>query len=246
MTWESGPGGPRSAKEGEQPTTGSTSMNASIPRPIRTHPARQADRADVASLNIAALVGEQGWARLPAAVRRRFQAGHADVDYAGEMELQCSFMGRCFAWCARILGSPLVGLREARVSTVVRVRHDAHGGTVWERRFHTASGHESVVRSTKLLGRDGGLVERTDGGLSMALDVYEDDGSLVFESRRFALSAGRWWLPIPALCSPGRCRVTHTDLGAGQFRFTLEMTHPWLGRTFHQTGVFSDPEGSAQ
>ncbi|RYF52847.1 MAG: hypothetical protein EOO29_57410, partial [Comamonadaceae bacterium] len=37
------------------------------------------------------------------------------------------------------------------------------------------------------------------------------------------------------------CRVAHTDLGAGQFRFTLSMVHPLWGETFHQSGVFTDP-----
>jgi hypothetical protein len=36
--------------------------------------------------------------------------------------------------------------------------------------------------------------------------------------------------------------VSHRDLGAGRFRFTLAMTHPLWGQTFHQTGVFADPE----
>jgi hypothetical protein len=76
----------------------------------------------------------------------------------------------------------------------------------------------------------------------MALRVFEDDGALVFESQRYFFALGRWHLPVPALLSPGVCRVSHRDLGAGRFRFTLTMTHPRWGQTFHQTGVFADPE----
>lgn len=98
-----------------------------------------------------------------------------------------------------------------------------------------------TVRSTKELGADGGLLERTDGGLSMSLDVFEENGALVFRSRSFWWVLGRMRLAMPALLTPGTCTVAHTDLGCGQFRFTLSMQHPWWGETFHQSGVFTDP-----
>ena len=156
-----------------------------------------------------------------------------------------------FALASRLFGSPLSGVTSNAVPTSVRVFDDGRGGMVWERSFHTAGdGAPHVVRSTKQLGADGGLLERTDGGLSMALDVFEERGALVFESRRFTLMLGRLRLPVPALLTPGTCRVTHTDLGDGLFRFELDMVHPLWGHTFHQSGVFADPvaddQGAAQ
>ena len=208
-------------------------------------------RALPGSLDLPALLGAAAWARLPAAVRRRFGAGHGAATYVGRMELRCSPIGRAFAALARLFGGPLSGVTSTAVATSVRVFDDGRGGMVWERSFHTAGrGAPHVVRSTKQLGGDGGLVERTDGGLAMALDVFEERGALVFESRRFALLLGRLRLPVPALMTPGTCRVTHTDLGGGLFRFDLDMVHPLWGHTFHQSGVFADPavadEGSAQ
>jgi hypothetical protein len=75
----------------------------------------------------------------------------------------------------------------------------------------------------------------------MALDVFEEAGALVFQSRRFWLVVGRLRLPVPAWLSPGTCRVVHTDLGGGLFEFSLDMRHPVWGPTFHQSGVFADP-----
>ena len=205
-----------------------------------------------ACLDLPALVGATAWARLPAAVRRRFGVAHGAATYLGRMELRCSTMGRVFAALSRLFGSPLSGVTSMAVPTSVRVFDDGQGGMVWERSFHTAGGRAPhVVRSTKQLGAGGGLVERTDGGLSMALDVFEEGGALVFESRRFTLMLGRLRLPVPALLTPGTCRVTHTDLGDGLFRFDLDMLHPLWGHTFHQSGVFADPvvvanEGAAQ
>ena len=203
------------------------------------------------SLDLPALVGAAAWARLPLAVRRRFGPGHGVATYVGRMELRCSPVGRVFAALASLFGSPLSAVTATAVPTAVRVFDDGRGGMVWERSFDTAVGRiPHVVRSTKQIGKGGGLLERTDGGLSMALDVFEESGALVFESRRFALMLGRLRLPVPALLTPGTCRVTHTDVGEGLFRFDLDMVHPLWGHTFHQSGVFADPvaigEGSVQ
>jgi hypothetical protein len=201
-----------------------------------------APAAAAAPLDIRALLGEPAWLRLPAAVRHRFDAGHPDTVYEGRMaKLACSRAGRCFAALSRIVGAPLTAMRAEAVPAVVRVSHDGRGGVVWERRFLAEGRDAALVRSTKELGPDGLLFERTDGGLGMALAVFEQDGALVFESRRYELVLGRRRLVVPAFLTPGTCRVTHTDLGAGAFRFTLTMDHPLWGRTFHQTGDFVDP-----
>lgn len=195
-----------------------------------------------AALDLAALVGPAGWARLPVAVQHRFGVAHADVIYEGHMDLRCSRIGHVYAAFARLLGGPLTHLNSRVVPTTVRVSANGHGGVVWERCFHTGTqGQDRTVRSTKEMGADGDLLERTVGGLSMSLDVFEDAGTLVFQSCRFWLVWGRMRLPVPALLTPGTCRVVHADLGAGRFRFTLSMVHALWGETFHQTGVFWDP-----
>lgn len=200
-----------------------------------------APAADAARhLDLADYVGAAGWARLPAAVRRRFGAGHPDVDYTGRMDLCCSRIGRIYAGLSRAFGSPLTSLQARDLVATVRVRGNGLGGVVWERVFGNATG-AATVRSTKEPGAQGQLTERTDGGLAMALDVFEEDGSLVFQSRRFFLALGPLRIPVPHWLSPGQCRVTHTDLGGGDFRFTLSMRHPLWGETFHQSGAFTDP-----
>jgi len=196
------------------------------------------------ALDLAALVGPAGWGRLPPAVRRRFAAGHADTTYRGEIALRCSRAGRVFAFLARAFGRPLSEVDAGAVPATVRVHDDGRGGVVWERRFQGDSAGGHLVRSTKELAPDGRLRERVAGGLGMMLDVCEDGGTLVFQSRHFVLILGRVSLRLPALLSPGTCRVTHADLGDGRFRFTLDMVHPLWGRTFHQSGVFADPTES--
>ncbi|WP_026431313.1 DUF4166 domain-containing protein [Paracidovorax oryzae] len=204
------------------------------------HPSDTAPRP-AAALDLSALLGPAGWARLAPAIRRRFAAGHAATVYEGVMDLQCSPAGRCFAWLAACLRSPLSPLRRSGVPVQVRVYGDGQGGVVWERHLRIPGRRVHVVRSTKSVGTGGGLQERTDGGLSMALDVREESGALVFSSRRYFLAVGPLRIPIPSVLTPGTCRVEHRDLGAGLFVFTLEMHHPLWGCTFRQTGVFADP-----
>jgi len=194
-----------------------------------------------APLDLAALLGPAAWQRLPAAVRHRFAAGHTAATYVGTLDLQRSRIGRLFAALSALLGSPLCATQAAAVPASVHVQADGHGGVTWTRRLALPGRGAMQIRSTKACGEDGQLFERTDGGLGMALAVFELEGSLVFESRRYQWMLGRWRLPVPALFTPGTCRVSHQDLGQGRFRFTLEMRHALWGRTFHQTGVFIDP-----
>lgn len=188
-------------------------------------------------LDLPALVGPAAWSRLPAAVQRRFAAGHRAATYRGRMDLRCSRLGRVLAWLVTPLRSPLVAVNARGVATTVHVR-TVGAGVVWERHFDRGVGS---VCSTKELDATGQLQERTRGGLGMSLQVFEDDGALVFQSQRYFLQLGPLRLVVPRLLSPGICRVEHRDLGGGNFRFTLSMTHPLWGETFHQTGVFADP-----
>jgi hypothetical protein len=207
-------------------------------------PVAAAPRED--ALDIPGLLGAAAWQRLPAAVRRRFAGAHHDTYYQGALDFECSAIGRCFAWCAAWLRGPLTAHRGTGVPACVRVQDDGRGGMVWERLLLLPGVGPRIVRSVKQPGAGGGLVERTDGGLAMELQVFEQDGALVFESRRYFLALGRWRVPIPALLTPGTCRVEHRDEGGGRFRFTLSMVHPWWGRTFHQTGIFADPKEDAR
>ena len=207
--------------------------------PLAPSPAR----GPAAALDLRAIVGAAAWMRLPAAVQRRFATAHHAASYAGALDLSCSALGRCFAVFTSLFGGPLTTARCAEAPAVVRVYDDGAGGVVWERQLALPGRTGArVVRSTKHAGVDGTLIEQTDGGLAMELDVFEEGGALVFRSRRYFLALGGWHLPVPMALTPGVCRVEHRDEGDGRFRFTLSMVHPWWGRTFHQTGLFSDPK----
>ena len=190
-------------------------------------------------LDIAQLLHPSDWLRLPPSLRRRFEAGHGPATYRGTMDFETSAAGRVFAWLARAFGAPLPAQRATGAPVTVDVRA-AGNGVAWSRQLGAA--HR--VRSVKSAGPGGTVLERTDGGLGMVLDISVADGALVFTSRRFFFSAGPWRVPIPAVLTPGRCRVEHRAVDDARFRFTLTMTHPLWGMTFRQTGVFTDIQES--
>ena len=192
--------------------------------------------------NIAAHVGPAGWARLAPAIRCRFGAAqaHRPRTYHGAMDVWRSSAGLVLALLGRAFGGPLPCRRGLDVPAEVRVRPEG-AGMGWERLLRFGPGRTERVASAKLDGPDGRLLERTDAGLVMELDVFEQGGALVFRSRRYLLQLGRWRVPIPALLTPGTCEVRHEDAGPGRFRFTLTASHPVWGLTFRQDGLFRDP-----
>jgi hypothetical protein len=98
------------------------------------------------------------------------------------------------------------------------------------------------MRSIKRLSDDGRLFECCAGGWTMLLDVFADQGSLVFRARGFYWRLGRVSIGIPLWLTPGIAEVRHTEIGGGAFRFTLSFDHPWFGRTVWQDGIFLDPQ----
>jgi hypothetical protein len=183
------------------------------------------------------MVGAADWATLPAALRRRFAAGQETARYHGTMRLSRSPIGAVFGWLGKAFGGPLPLATGEAIPTIVDVRASA-GGVIWERHF----GPDDRVLSVKSLNRRGDLIERTAGGLGMVLALSVEDGALLFTSRCFFLAIGRWSLPVPALLTPGVCRVEHRAVDERRFRFTMTMTHRLWGVTFRQSGIFTDPE----
>lgn len=194
-------------------------------------------------LDLARVVGAPAWSRLTPEVRRRFAPGHQPATYHGALTIRHSWAGALFARVGALLGRPLPLHAGTDVPAEVQVRPDGQGGVVWERWLREPGRAAACVRSTKHTDRDGGVSERTDRLLGMALDVRVEGEALVFESRFYFLATARRGrrLRIPVLLTPGRCRVTHAPAGPGRFRFTLTMTHPLLGETSSQDGIFTDP-----
>jgi hypothetical protein len=192
-----------------------------------------------------ALLSDDDWGRLPLAIWRRFSKRFADgktVVYVGEVEAaEFSRAGWWLAQLARLIGGPLPTADDIRVPAVVTVTEDAaSGGQIWTRIYGRRSGFPQVVHSAKRFAGPTGLEEYVGFGVGMALRVNVDHEALRFSSAGYFLQAGPIRLALPEFLTPGALTVTHADLGDGEFRFTLEITHVRFGRLIRQSAVFRE------
>jgi uncharacterized protein DUF4166 len=190
------------------------------------------------------VLGEGAWMRLPQAVRARFADAHRAVDYVGEFEVvRASLLGRIIAWACQAIGTPVAPDTGRNVPAIVHVG-PAGRGVEWRREYRWPHRSPCLVRSTKVIGSDGTLVEELPAGLCMSLDVYEKGAALHFVSRAYYFEVTipglrqRLRLVLPLWLSPGITHVEHIDESEGWFRFTMTVTHPFFGEIFYQTGRF--------
>ena len=96
------------------------------------------------------------------------------------------------------------------------------------------------VQSTKILDANAQLLEVAGANFGMELHVFEEHRALHFVSKRYFWEGFGRRFYLPDLLTPGRAHVSHTDLGDGEFRFLITITHPLLGETFFQLGDFQE------
>ena len=190
------------------------------------------------------LLGEVAWRRLPATVRARFSEPIRRVDYIGEFDIvRASLLGRAIAWVCTLIGTPVVPRTGQGVGAIIHVGPVDRGAS-WLREYQWPNGRVCRVHSTKVIGADGTLVEELPAGLRMPLEVFERHGVLHFVSLGYYFDLGlrfgahKLKIPLPHWLSPGTTHVEHADESDGWFRFTMTVTHPFLGELFYQTGRF--------
>lgn len=202
---------------------------------------------DLADLRFARLLGSEGWALLPAAVRARFAKRYApgqSVSYAGVSDMcRMSRAGWCLAHLCRLIGAPLPLDRGGGLAAVVTVtEHGASGGQIWTRVYARRRGFPQVIHSAKMFSGPTGLEEYLGLGVGVALRVEAGGEGIVFVSDHYFLRLGRLRLRLPRWLEPGALRVEHIDHGDGAFAFVLDLSHPLLGELIHQQGDFHDVE----
>lgn len=189
--------------------------------------------------SIRKVLGETAWLRLPEAVRARFADEVLHAEYVGSFDIvRASLPGKLLALTCRLIGTPIAPYTGAHVPAVVRVFANANGGMVWERTYRFSARRSCVVSSTKQIDDSGGFVEALPVGLRMPLTVYERNGILHFVSRGYFLHWLGMRIRLASWLPPGATHVEHIDEGDGWFRFTMSVTHPWLGEVYFQTGRF--------
>lgn len=191
------------------------------------------------------LLSDEDWGRLPLAIWRRFSTRLGDgktIVYVGDVdEACCSRIGWWLAQVARVIGGPLPISYETGGPAIVTVTENAQaGGQIWTRIYARNGRFPQVIHSCKRFCGPTGLEEYVGFGVSMALRACVADDALVFHSAEYSLRIGRLRLPLPEWLTPGALTVSHADLGGGEFRFTLEITHLRFGRLLRQSAKFRE------
>jgi hypothetical protein len=191
------------------------------------------------------LVAESDWQRLPLAVQARFERelapGESAAFIGAVASTRMSLFGRFWTQLARLIGAPLPLKRLEHAAATVIVTQDSHSnGQVWTRLYHEAGHLPQAICSTKRFAGPTGLEECVGAGIGMALVASVEDRAIVFRSQEYFWRGGSLRLRIPNWLTPGRTTVIHREERAGQFSFTLIVTHPWFGETIHQVAFFRD------
>ncbi|MFM1813789.1 MAG: hypothetical protein RLZ98_484 [Pseudomonadota bacterium] len=153
--------------------------------------------------------------------------------------------GRIIANLARLTGAPLP-LHDGATgpASVTVTENPGLGGQVWTRVYASPGRLPQAIQSAKRFRGPTGIEEFLGPwrhlGLIMTLRVLVDGGALVFESAGYTLEVFGRRFRIPEFLAPGRCRITHRDLGAGRFTFTLDLVHPVFGLLCRQVAEFQD------
>jgi hypothetical protein len=200
---------------------------------------------ELGDLRFRALIGEHGWAALPAAIRERFGhrvAGGKAIVYCGETaECRISRAGRVLATLGRLIGAPLPLSDDIGVAAIVTVTEDkAGGGQFWTRIYGRRDGFPQVIHSSKRFAGRTGLEEYIGRGLGIALRVEVEDSALHFLSDHYFLSLAGRRLRLPRWLSPFMLKVSHVDQGGGRFAFILSLRHTWFGEMIRQTAFFTE------
>lgn len=191
------------------------------------------------------LIGNDKWARLPAAVRARFGkrlAGGAVALYRGKVvECRLSRLGWLLAQLLRPVGAPLPLSAEEDIEALVAVSEDRQGkGQYWNRLYGRRRAKPQLIQSAKRFAGKSGLEEYIGGGIAMALDIEVMPDGLRFVAQDHFISLFGKRCPLPRWMVPGMCAVVHRDLGGGRFEFVLAVRHRLFGELVYQRAEFCD------
>ena len=196
-------------------------------------------------LRFRALLRDTEWSRLPPAIRRRFSKRLADgrtVVYAGRVtDMAMSRAGIALAYLTRLTGGPLPTSCDVDVPSVVTVTEDmSTGGQIWTRLYARRRGFPQVIHSTKQFDGPTGLEEHVGCGVGMTLRVCATERALVFKSESYFIKIGSFRVTLPRWLSPGDLTVTHREIDATHFAFSLDLVHSRLGTLIHQRAIFEE------
>jgi len=212
------------------------------PRPTN----RERHIAPLLDLRFRRLLTPEQWSALPKPVRARFSKrieGDKASVYCGVVtHTRMNLVGKILANTLRLIGAPLpIDTQNDGAPAIVTVTEDpASQGQFWLRQYGRPKGFPQTIHSAKRFQGPTGLEEYIGFGIGMTLTLDVEDSGLWFKSARYFIGQGKIRVYLPRWLTPGHLRVGHMDAGNGQFDFTLNLKHPFLGVLLDQKIRFAD------
>ena len=112
-----------------------------------------------------------------------------------------------------------------------------------------------IIQSAKRFTGPTGIEEHIGGGIGMTLKPLVQGKELVFRAQDIFWDVPRPWktqdskklrLTLPRWLGPKTLRAGHEEIGGGEFVFTLQLEHKWLGKMLDQRVRFRDDQEAPQ
>lgn len=184
------------------------------------------------------------WERLPEILRRNFalRPGTDDeVRLQGVMhQIRYSRIGSLFIWPGRLFGA-LVPWQGENVGIRIDIRtHAADARFMYWHRVHFFAENPEYVFASRMEYLEGNeFIERVRTGLGMRMKATLVNATLRFEAVCYQLDVLGFSLRIPNWLLLGTGLIIEREVAPDAFEMHFEINHPWWGRTFTYTGVFS-------
>lgn len=184
------------------------------------------------------------WAKVPQILRRNFDlspGSDAEVRLKGVMhQISYSRIGRLFIYPGQLFGA-LVPYQGKDIGIRIDLRtHATDPRWMYWHRVHFFPESPEFMFSSRMEYLQGNeFIERVRSGLGMRMRASVADGVLKFEGICYQWDLWGITIRLPNWLLLGKGVIVERQMSEETFEMLFEIHHPWWGRTFAYTGVFS-------
>lgn len=186
------------------------------------------------------------WGDLHPDIQKRFDKNPTPgnpLRYTGVLdELYCSRWGMVLGHLTKpFIKGALIPYSQNGVPVDIRVYSIEDDPNIYKERNYKLVNRKSVLFTSHMTrSLKGEVLEYVGMGLGMKLIVSAVGGDLHFQSDGYFWDVGLFRVPIPDLFTPGKTFLKHVNRAPDSFSIRIEILHSIFGRTFLQTGTFSE------
>jgi hypothetical protein len=184
------------------------------------------------------------WDLVPEILQRNFSprpGSNCEIRLKGLMyEISHSRIGRLLIYPGRLFGA-LVPYQGKNIGIRIDLRtHESDARFMYWHRVHFFPENPELVFSSRMEYLGGNeFIERVRTSLGMRMAASIDNGVLKFEAVCYQWDFLGMQIRLPNWLLLGTGVILERQVSPDQFEMHFEINHPWWGRTFTYTGIFS-------